>query len=173
MTAPSLTRLLETWQSWSYRDLLIRTISKADAAGDTDRADQLRRGLALEPDAAPLDALAANHELTRLLRGWQWHAIRAAREAGAGWEQIGIALGTTAEQARADYLDPIERAERYGGGLTDTTAYRAVLDDPPPPAHVQANTAARPAAAGRLGERTTRPAMPDPAASAHPRGGRR
>jgi hypothetical protein len=132
MTAPSLTRLLETWQSWSYRDVLVRLIGEADAAGEADRSDLLRRGLALEQDVAPLDALAANHELTRLLRGWQWHAIRAAREAGASWARIGTALGTTAEQARADYLDPIELAERYGRGLTDTAPYRAVLDDPLP-----------------------------------------
>jgi hypothetical protein len=104
MTTPSLTELLQTWQSWSYRDLLSRSLAQADAAGDTERTEQLRRVVALEPDVSPLDALAANQELTRLLRGWQWHAIRAAREAGATWSQVGQAVGSTAEQARADYL---------------------------------------------------------------------
>jgi len=71
MTTPSLTELLQTWQSWSYRDLITRSAAEADAAGDGERADRLRRALTLEPDVGPLDALAANHELTRLLRGWQ------------------------------------------------------------------------------------------------------
>jgi len=109
MTAPSLTELLQSWQAWSYRDLLTRSATQADADGHGERAEQLRRGLALEPDVGPLDALAANHELTRLLRGWQWHAIRAARETGATWADIGRAVGATAEEARADYLDHIRR----------------------------------------------------------------
>jgi len=130
MTAPSLTELLRTWQSWSYRDLLIRGVAAAESAGDTAGAERLRRGLAREPDVDPLAALAANHELTRLLRGWQWHAIRAARAAGATWSDIGRAVGTTAEEARAGYLDHIGHAEAHGAHLTDTTPYRAVLDDP-------------------------------------------
>jgi len=128
MTTPSLTELLQTWQSWSYRDLITRSAAEADAAGDGERADRLRRALTLEPDVGPLDALAANHELTRLLLGWQWHVMRAAREAGTTWSEIARAVGTTAEKARADYLDHIRRAEAHG--LTDMTPYRAVLDEP-------------------------------------------
>ena len=147
MTAPSLTELLQTWQSWSYRDLITRSATQADAAGDGERAERLRRGLTLEPDVGPLDALAANHELTRLLLGWQWHAVRAARETGASWSDIGRAVGATAEQARADYVDHIRRAEARG--LTDMTPYRAVLDEPP-------RLADRPGAAGMgMGERPT------------------
>jgi hypothetical protein len=131
MTDPSLAELLNTWQRWSYRDLLIRAHTMALATGDTDGADHLRRGLDLEPTVGPLDALVANHTLVSLLRGWQWHAIRAAREAGAGWDRIGSTLGMTAEQVRAGYLDFIERSERYLPDLADTARYRAVLDDPP------------------------------------------
>jgi len=58
----------------------------------------------------------------------QWHAIREAREHGATWAQIATVLGTTAEDARAQYLDTIRSAERYTG--TDTAPYRAVLNDP-------------------------------------------
>jgi len=146
MTAPSLTELLQTWQSWSYRDTLTRGAAQADAAGDVDRAERIRLVLAREPDVSPLDALAANYELTGLLLGWQWHAMRAARETGASWSDIGRAVGTTAEQARAGYLDHICRAEAHGAGLTP---YRAVLDDPP-------RLADRPGAAGTgMGERPT------------------
>jgi len=126
----TLAELLETWHRWSYRDTLTRLIAQADAEGNTERAKLFCDRLAREPHVEPLQALAANHELTSLLRGWQWHAVRAAREAGASWIEVAKALGGTVEQARADYLGHIERAERHNLGLTDTTLYRAVLDDP-------------------------------------------
>ncbi|MGH4012341.1 MAG: hypothetical protein ACREX8_01520 [Gammaproteobacteria bacterium] len=77
----------------------------------------------------PLEALGANHELTSLLIGWQWHAVRAAREHGASWQQIAHALDTTAEQARSDFLTCIEDADTHG--FTDTTAYRAIAGADP------------------------------------------
>jgi hypothetical protein len=68
----------------------------------------------------------------RLLSGWQWHAVRAARGAGASWEQIGAATGgKSAERVRADYLAQIEHSEHYAADITDTGPFRAVLDEPP------------------------------------------
>lgn len=127
----TLDGLLRVWQTWSYRDLLTRAIASAEAGGDAERVECLVRGLAEEPDAGPLEALAANHELSRLLTGWQWHAVRAARESGATWTQVGQALGTTADHARARFVQDVERAERHGGRFTDTAPYRAVMGDRP------------------------------------------
>ena len=127
MTAgvPSLAELLATWQTWSTTDSLIRAIATAQATGDTAAVQVLTRSLAEQPEADALSALAANHELVSLLAGWQWHAIREAREHGATWAQIATVLGTTAEDARAQYLDTIRSAERYTSA--DTAPYRAVL----------------------------------------------
>ena len=126
---PSLAELLATWQAWSTTNSLTLAIARAQNTGDTGAAEALVRRLAGQPETDALSALAANHELVSLLAGWQWHAIREAREHGATWAQIATVLGTTAEDARAHYLDTIGRAERYTG--TDTTPYRAVLDDAP------------------------------------------
>jgi len=68
----------------------------------------------------------------------------------------------TAEEARADYAYHIRRAEVHGHGLTDTTPYRAVLDDP------------LPTSAASLGERPAyRVTGALPAAGVPTRGGRR
>ena len=125
---PTLAELLATWQTWSTTNSLTQAIARAQTTGDTAAAQAVARRLAEQPETDALSALAANHELVSLLAGWQWHAIREAREHGATWPQIATVLGTTAEGARAHYLDTIRSAERYTG--TDTTPYRAVLGDP-------------------------------------------
>jgi hypothetical protein len=125
---PTLAELLTTWQTWSTTNTLIGAIARAQTNGDTAAAEALGRRLPAQPEVDALTALAANHELICLLAGWQWHAIREAREHGATWTQIATVLGTTAEDVRAQYLDTIARAERYTG--TDTAPYRAVLGDP-------------------------------------------
>jgi hypothetical protein len=75
-------------------------------------------------NAQPLDALAANYKLIRLLIALQSHAIRTARKAGASWQQIAMAIGTTAEQACAEYLAHLPQAARN----TDT---KASITSPP------------------------------------------
>lgn len=80
-----------------------------------------------EPAGEPLEAVRAGHELATALQGEQWIAVRAAREAGATWEQIADATDTTAEQARASFAARIERYEEHGAGLTDMVPYRAAL----------------------------------------------
>lgn len=125
---PTLAELLGTWQAWSLRDLTEQALAKSDATGDTRSVEFLQRDLAETPETTALDALAANYELASLLTGWQWHAVRSARAAGASWQEIAAATNTTSEQARVNYLDHIERSERYSPG-TDMHPYRAVLDD--------------------------------------------
>lgn len=66
----------------------------------------------------------ANHQLTTLLIEWQGDAIRAARHAGASWNQIATATGTTAEQACADCLAHTEHV------MLNTEVPTAT--DPPP-----------------------------------------
>ena len=46
--------------------------------------------------------------------GRQWQAMQAARIAGASWDQIGAATGTTGEDARVSFVASSDRRERYG-----------------------------------------------------------
>ncbi len=131
----SLPELLDTWGQWNLTSTLADATAGRQPAGDPGHAAVLASWLDRQPRVDPLDALAANHRLARLLTGWQWQAIHAARTQGAGWEQIGAALDTGGEQARAGYQASIEDAERYTPDFftaTDSATYRAVLDDPTP-----------------------------------------
>lgn len=96
--------LLTTWQAWNTRDLLTHALTHARSAGDTNRAKAVFQALNTMAVIEPLDALAANYTLVRMLLARQPQALRAARHAGASWQQIAAAAGTTAEQACADYL---------------------------------------------------------------------
>ncbi|HSV67107.1 MAG TPA: hypothetical protein VLJ59_14500 [Mycobacteriales bacterium] len=134
MTAgpPSLADLLATWQQWSHTDTLRTTLTNAQRSGNTSAAQMLAQALDdHEPHVDALTALAANHELITLLSGWQWHAIRDAREHGATWQQIAQALGTTPEQAHTGYLARIEEAERYASPHNDTTRHRTAAGHTP------------------------------------------
>jgi hypothetical protein len=126
---PSPERLLATWQAWSLNGLYTRAAAKARQRGDEHAAARLDQVFTDSPPVAGLDALAANHELVRLLSGWQWHAVYASRRDGASWAEIATATGTTAEHARTTFLEHIARAERHAPRYTDTAAYRAVLDN--------------------------------------------
>ncbi len=133
----SLPELLDTWEQWSLTGTLADATVGRQPTGHPGHAAVLASWLDRQPRVDPLDALAANHRLARLLTGWQWQAIYAACTAGAGWEQIGAALDTGREQARAGYQASIEDAERYTPDFftaTHAAAYRAVLDDTTPPA---------------------------------------
>ena len=48
---------------------------------------------------AALDALSANAALVARLNSERWLVMRAARDAGASWDQIGAALGTSRQSA--------------------------------------------------------------------------
>jgi hypothetical protein len=107
---PSLTELMSTCQALSYRDILTREIATAHKAGDTHRAEILTRDLHTTPAVVgALDALTADHTLATLLLRRQQNDTQAAREAGATWQQIATATGTTIEQACANYLGHTEQ----------------------------------------------------------------
>lgn len=127
-TTPTADELLHTWHTWSLRGVLQDAITRNTGVDDA-AAEYFTTRLAHEPEVGPLAALAANHELVTLLAGWQWHAIRDALEDGASWQAIAEALHTTPEQARADYHQRIDAADRYAPGLTDTTRYRRADDN--------------------------------------------
>jgi len=105
----------------------------ARMAGDNTLAQQLAvwQAWARQPGRGsgvdPLAALAANQRLTSLLASRQFHAIQAARAAGATWQQIANVLGVTPNQARADYRSDVEHFQREAP-FADTSAYRAALD---------------------------------------------
>jgi hypothetical protein len=67
------------------------------------------------PDA--LGALAASRSLYRELPGWQVVLVAEALQAGATWEQIGIALATTRQAAWARFRSMV--ADAKGGPLVE------------------------------------------------------
>ncbi len=98
----TLAQQLSIWQAW---------------------ARQPGRGSGVDP----LAALAANQRLSSLLASRQFHAVQAARAAGASWQEIAKVLGVTPQQARADYRSDVEHFQREAP-FADTSAYRAALD---------------------------------------------
>lgn len=64
-----------------------------------------------------------NYALVCLLLGRQPGAIRAARKAGASWQQVALAIGTTAEQACVDYLAHHEHTTTNPLATSSTTAH--------------------------------------------------
>jgi hypothetical protein len=97
----------ETWQAWSdaeaMRTARRRTGERGESLAVFDRHPEWTKG------PGPLQALAANREMVEQLVGWRWGAMRAAREQGHSWAEIGAALGVDAEQARQAYLERVEQ----------------------------------------------------------------
>jgi hypothetical protein len=87
------TGLLARWNAWSGHATWTHMLAEFESKGDEKQAAVARDALADVEAVSPLDALAANEELTRLLTGWRWLAMRSARESGATWEQIGGRAG--------------------------------------------------------------------------------
>lgn len=119
--------LLARWDAWSDRGLWRKTLANPDAKPEQkalaeQQLDELKW-------ATGLSALAANVRLVTLLKGWQWLAIKSAREDGATWEQIGNVLGTSKQGALNAYTRAIEHQEKYVPDLHDDAAARAVLGD--------------------------------------------
>jgi hypothetical protein len=73
-------------------------------------------------DDAPLVALEASHALHRALAQWQIELVREAVVAGASWEDIGGALGTTKQGAWARFRVPL--GDKGGMDVTDTGGRR-------------------------------------------------
>jgi hypothetical protein len=116
--------LLERWHAWGDRDLWRKVL-----ADQPDAKDMAERKLAELAGATALDALAASVELVARMKGWQWIAIKSAREDGATWEQIGEVLGTSKQGAQLAYRRAIEAQEKYAPDFHDAGPARAVLED--------------------------------------------
>jgi len=67
-----------------------------NAVDGDEHAAGTGRGISRE---AALDALSANATLVARLNTERWLVMRAARDAGSSWDQIGTALGTSRQSA--------------------------------------------------------------------------
>jgi hypothetical protein len=99
----------ETWEDWSLADRMRTVLGQARADGDRATLALFEQYPQWTQGPGPLDALAANRELVDRLVGWRWLAVRHARQDGHAWAAVGHALGVSAEQARRDFLDRLER----------------------------------------------------------------
>jgi len=118
----TVNELLERWHAWGDRDTWRKVL-----ATQPDASALAERKLAELESATGLDALAADVEIVRRMKGWQWIAIKSAREDGATWEQIGEILGTSKQGAQLAYRRAIETQETYAADFHDAAAARAVL----------------------------------------------
>ena len=103
------TRALETWDAWSAATTMRAAQDKAREQGDHETLARFERYPQWTQGPGPLEALAANREVVQTMTGWQWQAMREAREQGHGWRQIGAALQVDADQAKRDYLERVDR----------------------------------------------------------------
>ena|ERR1700761_1507397 len=114
---------LARWDAWGERSTWLKIL-----ADQPDAKDMAERKLAELESATGLDALAANVALVQRMKGWQWLAIKSAREDGATWEEIGNVLGTSKQGAQLAYRRSIEFQEKHLPDHPDETeAARAVL----------------------------------------------
>jgi hypothetical protein len=100
----------ERWQAWSDAEAMRTARERTSVRGESlavfDQHPEWTQG------PGPLPALAANREVVDQLVGWRWGAMRAAREQGHSWAEIGTALGVDATQARQAYLERVQQQQR-------------------------------------------------------------
>jgi hypothetical protein len=108
---------LETWNEWSMASSMRRALRLARQQDNREVLARFEQYPERTMGPGPLEALRANRELINDLTGWRWLAMREAREQGRSWREIGRTLEQTAEQARAYYVDTVQRqrwlAEQY------------------------------------------------------------
>jgi hypothetical protein len=127
-------RAWRTWETWSSADTWTRVVADARRKGrDLSALGDLEE-LTSGPD--PLTALRANCEVVQTMTRWQWEAMRAAREQGYGWHEIGQVLGLDAEGARGAYLTAVDEHELAADRMSDLgpqlrydPRWRALADD--------------------------------------------
>ena len=102
------TKALETWEAWSMVNTMRSALAKAREQGDQEVLARFERYPEWTQGPGPLQALAANREVVGTMTGWQWLAMRDARERGHGWHEIAGALGIETEEARESYLDSVQ-----------------------------------------------------------------
>lgn len=114
------------------------------AKGDTAGAARAAEWMADEPEISDLDALCVTTLLAERLLGCRWFVMRDAREAGASWQDIAVAIGladrhdaagrltVAASEARDWYVHKIEEQENHVPDHHDVARARAVVGDPPP-----------------------------------------
>ncbi|MFJ4226922.1 helix-turn-helix domain-containing protein [Paenarthrobacter nicotinovorans] len=82
-------------------------------------------------EVSALEALRVNARAVDRLTARRWYVMKAAREAGATWSQIGQALGVTRQAAYDFYRRKTEEQEKYAHDPKDPAAARAVLESDP------------------------------------------
>jgi hypothetical protein len=105
-TAYTVVTARERYEALSEREMCARTVAGLRQRGEFDLDDLGHRVMAEhEPLTAAdqLEMMAAGEVLARYYR--HPAALDRAAKAGATWEQIGAARGTSADQARADYRE--------------------------------------------------------------------
>ena len=103
------TKALETWDAWSTAKTMRLALNKARERGDQETLARFERYPEWTQGPGPLEALRANREVVQTMTGWQWQAMREAREQGHGWREIGAAVQVDADRAKRDYLERVDR----------------------------------------------------------------
>ena len=114
----------QTWDTFGSRLTWLNVLRRAETEQSQRVAQQTLDSL---PPVTALQALTANAQLVELLIGRRWYVIQAAREASASWDDVGTALGLTAQEAEDWYRDKIAHREQYVPEFHDAERARAAL----------------------------------------------
>ena len=104
----SLTTAATRLDFLSRRDSGDTALNTARSADDDDWSSLKKLETSLDTDEA-LELLALGEVVSRKAHGSQLIGIRAALRGGAGWDEIGEALGTTPDAAYDAFQDAIAR----------------------------------------------------------------
>jgi hypothetical protein len=118
--------LWQTWDTFGTRLTWLTVLRRTD----TEQGQRVaQRTLDELPSVTALEALTANAQLVELLVSRRWYVMQAAREAGATWTDVGVALGMSTEEAQDWYRDKIAHREQYVPDFHDEERTRAALND--------------------------------------------
>ena len=122
------TQLWEIWQQTGLADMWRGVLRKSVEAGeDTSVAQDAIESVEHQD---PLSGLRAGDVLAKRIVGQRWILIRAAREQGASWQQVGDALGISRQAAHQSYVVTIELQKEHLGQQHDTVRSEAVRTPP-------------------------------------------